>query len=83
MWDDKDLAVGDIVEFANSETREVFARAKLIRVIEKPFKELTDEEKQGHEKYKDENELFRTFENYYRKTVNKDTIFKIIDFRLV
>lgn len=52
LWDDKDLQTGDIVEFVNAETLETFAKAELTRVIEKPFKDLTDEEKQGHEIYK-------------------------------
>lgn len=83
LWDDKDLTTGDIVEFANSETLEVFAKAELTKVIEKPFKELTEEEKVGHEKYKDEKELFKTFEDYYHKSVNENTTFKIVWFKLI
>lgn len=83
LWDDKDLTKGDVVEFANSETREVFAQAELTDVIEKPFKDLTDEEKTGHEKYTNEEKLFKTFEKYYGKPVDKNTIFKIIHFKLV
>ena len=41
LWDDKDLKTGDVVEFGNSDTREVFAKAELTKVVEKPFKELT------------------------------------------
>ncbi|KKR56135.1 MAG: hypothetical protein UT93_C0004G0013 [Candidatus Woesebacteria bacterium GW2011_GWF1_40_24] len=83
LWDDKGLTTGDIVEFANAETRAVFAKAKLTKVIEKPFKELTDEEKAGHEKYINEAELFKTFERYYNKPVSESTPFKIIWFKLV
>jgi hypothetical protein len=83
LWDDKDLKMGDIVEFANSETRDVFANARLLKVIKKPFKDLTDEEKIGHEKYKNDNELFKTFERYYKKPVNKNTVFKIVYFELI
>ena len=68
LWDDKDLQEGDIVEFANSETREVFAKTRLIKVIEKPFKDLSEDEKVGHKKYTSEEELFKTFEKYYKKT---------------
>lgn len=83
LWDDKNLQTGDVVEFANAETNEVFGEAKLTKVLEKPFKDLAENEKEGHEKYKDDNELFNTFEGYYHKPVDKNTIFKIIWFRLI
>lgn len=83
LWDDKDLTTGDIVEFADSKTREVFTKAELIKVVEKPFKELTEEEKLGHEKYTNEKELFKTFEVYYHKPVNENTLFKIVQFKLI
>lgn len=83
LWDDKDLTTGDIVEFGNSETRELFAKSELTKVIEKPFKDLKDDEKEGHEKYKSEEELFEQFEKYYGKPVNSDTLFKIIWFKLI
>ena len=83
LWDDKDLTTGDFVEFANSETLEVFAKAELTKVIEKPFKELTNDEKVGHEKYTSEKELFKTFEKYYNKPVNENTLFKIVSFKLI
>ena len=83
LWDDKNLTTGDIVEFANSETLEVFAKAELTKVIEKPFKDLTDEEKIGHEKYTSKEELFKTFEKYYKKPVDENTMFKIVSFKLI
>jgi len=82
LWDDKDLTTGDVVEFGNSETREVFAKAKLTKVIEKPFKDLNESEKAGHEKYSSEEDLFKQFEMYYGKPVDRNTIFKIIWFDL-
>lgn len=83
LWDDKNLQTGDLVEFINAETSEVFDKAKLTRVIEKPFKDLTEKEKEGHEKYKSEEELFKTFEGYYNKPVDEKTTFKIIWFKLL
>jgi hypothetical protein len=82
LWDDKDLKTGDIVEFADSVTREVFATAKLTRVIEKPFMDLSEEEKLGHEKYSDPEELFKKFSVYYGKRVDSLTLFKVIKFEL-
>lgn len=83
LWDDKDLQTGDIVEFANAETQEMFAKAELTKVIEKPFKDLTDDEKDGHEKYTSNEEMFKKFESYYNKPVDENTLFKIIWFKLL
>lgn len=81
--DDKDLQEGDVVEFVRADKLEVFARAKLTRVIEKPFGELTDEEKEGHEEYESEEELFKTFSGYYDRPVDKETVFKIAKYQLL
>ena len=83
LWDDKDLQTGDMVEFANAETQEVFSKAELTNVIEKPFKDLTDDEKLGHEKYTSNDEMFKKFEGYYNKPVDENTLFKIISFKLL
>lgn len=83
LWDDKDLKEGDIVEFADSDTREVFVSAKLTRVIEKAFKDLTEEEKEGHEKYIEAEEVFKNFSMYYGKKVDENTTFKVIHFSLL
>ncbi|WKZ25778.1 MAG: ASCH domain-containing protein [bacterium] len=83
LWDDKDLQTGDIVEFVNAETLEVFSKAELTKVIEKPFKDLTDDEKEGHEKYINTEEMSKKFEEYYHKPVDENTLFKIVHFRLI
>ena len=83
LWDDKNLTTGNVIEFANSETKEVFATAELINVVEKPFKDLSEDEKIGHEKYANDQELFKQFEKYYGKSVNEETVFKIIQFKLL
>jgi hypothetical protein len=49
LFDDKNLAAGDQIDFINAETKEKFATAELTRVIEKQFSELTYDDKQGHE----------------------------------
>ena len=83
LWDDKDLQTGDVVEFVNFETGELFAKAILTRVITKPFKDLEEQDKYGHEKYGSDKELFEMFEKYYGKPVEENTPFKIIWFQLI
>ncbi len=83
LWDDKDLTEGEVIEFANSKTRAVFAKAKLVKVVEKPFDQLSEEEKVGHEKYNDPNEVYEKFSGYYGRKVDQNTPFKVIKFELV
>lgn len=83
LWDDKDLSVGDIVEFLESGTQNHFATVKLSKVVEKPLGEFTEEDKKGHEIYTSDEEMYKALSNYYGKPVDKDTIAKIIWFELI
>lgn len=82
LWDDKDLEVGDEVEFINRSNGEVFTKATLTKVYEKPFRDLTPEDWLGHEEFPSREEMYKTYSGYYRRKVTPDTIVKIIHFRL-
>jgi len=83
LFDDKDLKEGDKITFLNSETKQSFAKAVLIEVKEKTFKELMREDREGHEEFKNEEEMFKTYFDYYKTEVTPDTPLKIIRFRLL
>lgn len=83
LWDEKDLSVNDIVEFIEYGTDKLIAVAKLTKVIEKPLGKLTDEDKEGHEKFETPEKMYETYSKYYGKTVNSETIVKIIWFELM
>lgn len=83
LWDDKNLSEGDVVDFLESETERHFATARLTKVIEKRMGDLTENDKAGHEKYKNDEEMFKTFEGFYKKKVDSDTRVKIIWFELI
>ncbi len=82
LWDDKDLSVGDMVDFLESGTDKHFATGKLLKVIEKSLGQFTEEDKKGHEKFENDEEMYKTLTKYYGQTVGKDTIAKIIWFEL-
>ncbi len=82
LWDDKNLSTNDIVDFLDSQSGEHFATAKLTEVIEKPLKELTIEDKRGHETFNSDQEMYDTYHHYYGKPVNGETLIKIIRFKL-
>ena len=83
LWDDKDLSTGDIIYFIESGTDKHFATGKLTKIIEKPLEELTEEDKKGHEMFESDEEMYKTYTMYYKRTVNKNTLVKIIWFELV
>lgn len=83
IFDDKDLQVGDGLELVEFETGEVFAKAEIANVKEKKMSEVTEEDFDGHETYKDREEMLKTYQGYYGDKVNWDTTIKMIDFKLV
>jgi hypothetical protein len=82
LFDDKNLSVGDEIELRESGKDHSFGKAKIIKVIEKPFKELDVTDKEGHESFRNDQEMYRTYTGYYHTPVGPDSIVKIIWFGL-
>ena len=83
IFDDKDIKQGDVIQFLVWETKEVFANAKIINVIEKKFKDLDEQDLNGHEKFASKEQMYATYSTYYNKTVDENTLVKIIKFELI
>lgn len=83
IFDDKDIKEGDIMQFLVWETKEPFAKAKIINVVEKKFKDLDEKDIEGHEKFTSTQEMYATYSIYYNKTVDENTLVKIIKFELL
>lgn len=60
-----------------------FATAKITKVVTKPFADLTEADKEGHETFKSDEEMYERYRNYYNTEVNGQTIVKIIWFELL
>lgn len=82
-FDDKDLEKGDEILFLDNETKEPFARAALLEVREKTFGELDGEDKKGHEEFRNNEEMLKTYSEYYRTEITPDTPLKIIKFKIL
>ncbi|HUD05388.1 MAG TPA: ASCH domain-containing protein [Candidatus Saccharimonadales bacterium] len=82
LFDDKDLTVGDDIELRVLITNKPFAKAKITKVIEKRFGDFTENDKQGHEKYNSNDEMYAEYTKYYKVPVDSSTIVKIIWFEL-
>ena len=83
LFDDKNLAVGDEVDFVVSETGEAFARVKIVFVKETTFGALSEKDWEGHEKYETDEAMYKVFEAYYHCTVDDNSSVKIIKFELL
>lgn len=83
LFDDKNLSVGDEINLQEFGKDKPFAKVRITKVIEKPFKELTEVDKQGHEKFDSDEEMYEVYSGYYGTTVDEDSLLKIIWFNLL
>lgn len=81
LWGDKNLQTGDEIMFVTAVERKPFARARLTRVVEKVFKDITPEDQEGHETYQEN--IYEVYSKYYHKPVDEQTPLKIISFELL
>lgn len=82
LFDDKNLQEGDELELVNWETGEVFGHAVVTEAYDKQLGQLTADDFQGHEKYKDEQEMYSTFREFYGDRVNPETSVRVVRFNL-
>lgn len=80
LFDDKDLQLGDEIQFVNSETLKSFGEGIITKIIVKTLGTLEDEDWRGHETYSSEEEMYNTYRSYYGEAVSPATELKIIDF---
>ena len=84
LFDDKDLQVGDMLRFVNSETGAEFSRGEITALREKTLQELGEEDyTEGHERYKDQSEMLRAYRKYYGEAVGLHSTLKIVKFRIL
>lgn len=80
--DQKDIVKGDKISLCYNSAEE-FAKAKVVDVRETTFGELADEDKEGHEKFANDEEMYAIYSLYYRMQVTPKTNLKIIKFKLI
>ena len=80
--DDKSLAPNDLLSMCYDNGKE-FARAKILWTKETEFGRLTNEDKEGHEKFSSEREMYETYSGYYKIKVTPETKVKVIKYKLI
>lgn len=83
LFDDKDLKVGDQLEFVDYENGEKFVEAEITRVREKKLGQIEESDFEGHEKFKDTDDMLQHYREYYGDGVTTDTIIKMIDYKVL
>ena len=80
--DEKNLLVDDIISCCRTDGKE-FARARITFVKETIFEKLTNDDKEGHEKFSSDEEMYKTYSRYYKMQVVPKTKLKVIVFELL
>ncbi len=83
LFDDKDLKVGDDLQFIEWETGRPFAKAQITGVKVKQFGAISEPDFLGHERFKDMGEMLQHYRDYYGDRVTMETDVKVIDFKLL
>ena len=81
--DDKSLSCQDILALIHAETLKEFGKAKVLWVKETTFGNLSEEDREGHEKFQSLEEMYDTYLKYYNIKITKDTILKVVKFKLL
>ena len=82
LFDDKNLQIGDLLNFQLSETGKDFAKAKITGLKEKTLAEVNEADYGGHEKYESQVAMLNQFKKFYGDRVSIETTVKIIRFNL-
>jgi hypothetical protein len=80
--DEKGIKVGDKLSLCRLDDTE-FAKAETVEAKETTFEALTNKEKEGHEEFSSDEEMYATYSRYYKMEVTPKTKLKIIKFRLI
>ena len=81
LFDDKDLQSGGDLIFINKETGKEFGTAKILDVRVKTLGTLVESDWEGHERFTSEEEMYKTYRQYYGDKVGPETEVKIISFK--
>lgn len=82
VGDEKNIEIGDLLSLCDNDGVE-FAKAEAVEVKDTIFGELTDIEKEGHEEFSSDEEMYTTYSKYYNMEVTPKTRVKVIKFRLI
>ena len=81
--DEKNIEEGDVLILISTESLKEFGKANVIKVNNTTFKNLNYNDKEGHEKFITEEEMYETYSKYYNTKIIPETKVKVITFKLL
>ncbi|MFZ1626857.1 MAG: ASCH domain-containing protein [Candidatus Moraniibacteriota bacterium] len=82
MFDEKNLGIGDEVQFIDADTGEPIAITVVTEMKEKKFGDIVESDFDGHNPYPSRENMLETYRGYYGEKVGWDTIIKMLTFEL-
>jgi hypothetical protein len=82
LFDNKDLRVGDVVGLRHAQSGERFAVVEIFEVAEKPLRDISAADLDGHERYDGIDAMVATFRKWYGDRVASEMMAKIVRFKL-
>ncbi len=82
IHDKRGIKADDILSLCYNNGKE-FARVRTIKIRLTTFGKLTKEDKEGHEEFLSDKEMYQTYSKYYKIKVTPKTKVKIIKFKLI
>jgi hypothetical protein len=80
LFDDKDLTVGDELQFINKESGICFGGGTITHLYTKTLGTLDEADWLGHERFASAQVMYETYRDFYGDRVKPDTEVKIIRF---
>ena len=80
LFDDKDLNVGDELQFVNSDNGTVFGYAIINEIVIKRILDINDDEKRGHRLYENDQQMLADFRRFYGDEVDGQSIIKVVKY---
>lgn len=82
LFDDKNIQVGDEITLIKKPELVPFAEVVVEEVTIKPLGLLDKNDKQGHEEVGSDENMYKTYSQYYNKEVGPETEVKVIKFKV-
>ena len=84
LFDDKNLSVGDKIEFIDLGNDKKFAEVEITKIKEKKLSAVDNSDyNTGHLRFNNQQEMLQHYKELYGEKVSLDTIVKMIEFKLL
>lgn len=80
LFDDKDLNVGDQLQFVNSDNGSVFGYATINEIVVKRILDINEQDKLGHRVYENDQAMLDDFRRFYGPDVGPKSIIKVVKY---